>query len=95
MNATQNTTFTASFVEVCRKVAAEHSLHLVRAKKGATPGTYEAKVWEGNKRGWTLLDATSANCVVKVYDALNPTNQAKIATLSAERTLDICWKMVG
>lgn len=40
------------------------------------------------------IDATSANMVVKVYEALNDENKAKYARLDAFKMVMIGWKLV-
>lgn len=41
-----------------------------------------------------LLDLTTANLMVQVYDALSKKAQDKFDTLSVERAASICWKLV-
>jgi len=41
-----------------------------------------------------LVDLFTASAVVKVYDALNESNQAKFGKLSPARMADITWKVL-
>lgn len=42
-----------------------------------------------------LVDATTANVIVKVYDALNETNRAKFAGLGVPKMAAVAWKLVS
>lgn len=42
----------------------------------------------------TRVDLTTANVVVKVYDALNSTNQKKFGNLPLDKMINVAWKMV-
>ena len=41
-----------------------------------------------------LLDAQTANAIVQVHDALNPTNQAKFAAMPLALMVDTAWKLI-
>jgi hypothetical protein len=41
-----------------------------------------------------LVDATTANVVVQVFDALNETNKAKFAALPVAKMANLAWKFV-
>ena len=41
-----------------------------------------------------LVDATTANCITKVYDALNEDNRAKLASMPIVKMANICWELV-
>ncbi len=43
----------------------------------------------------TMIDATTANAIVTVYDALSETNRAKLAACTPARMADIAWKLVA
>lgn len=42
-----------------------------------------------------MVDLFSASAIVQVYDALNLTNQAKMATLPVGRVADISFQLLG
>lgn len=59
-------------------------------------GEYDVKpLFTGNKRGWTILDATTANAIVTVREALkdNP-NVAKFDSIPLRQLVDFCWRHV-
>jgi hypothetical protein len=41
-----------------------------------------------------LVDATTANCIVNVHDALNDENKAKLEAMSIVRMAEVCWELV-
>ena len=41
-----------------------------------------------------LVDATTANCIINVHDALNDTNRAKLSAMPIVRMARVCWKLV-
>lgn len=41
-----------------------------------------------------VVDATTANLLVKVYEALSPTNRKKFETMNFLRLVDFAWKQV-
>jgi hypothetical protein len=41
-----------------------------------------------------IVDLTTAHCVVTVFDALKPDQQAKFASFPVWRMVDIAWKLV-
>ena len=43
----------------------------------------------------TMIDLFSANCVVQVYDALNPENQAKFSALPAGKMALVALKLAN
>jgi hypothetical protein len=47
-----------------------------------------------SKRGWVILDGYSANAILKVYEALNETNQTKFATLPLIKMAAVAFKLV-
>ena len=54
---------------------------------------HQAARWNGS-----MIDAYSASAFCKVYDALNPQNQAKLLEIAKERgagvTMGIVWQMI-
>ena len=68
---------------------------LVRPRKNA-PGEYDCKHFAegGNKKGWAYVDHVTANAVITVFNALNETNQAKLAKLPLNKIVTVCWKLI-
>ena len=60
-------------------------------------GEYDVKpLFTGNKRGWVVMDATTASAIHTVREALkdNP-NVAKFDRIPLPRLLDFVWKHVS
>ena len=77
-----------NLLEVCQKVCNEHQCHNIRVFKGEL----QAQPWDGNKKGWTILDATTANAFVCVYNHLRQDQKEKLLGMEPFRALDIAWK---
>lgn len=81
---------------ICQQIVAEKTMKLIRPRKKAhepgTPYEYDVKDYEGNKRGWTVLDGFTASMFVQVWAQLNDANRAKLAKLPALQAINICWK---
>lgn len=59
-------------------------------------GEYDVKpLFTGNKRGWTILDATTAQAIVTVREALkdNP-NVEKFDSIPLRELVAFCWRHV-
>lgn len=83
--------------DACKQVMETKSLHLVRLRKRQEEGEplqYDAKPWEGNKRGWVLLDLFTASVVCRVYEAINEANKAKLDRLPVQKAVDVCYQLV-
>lgn len=83
--------------DACKQVMLSQSMHLVRVSKQQEAGgpiNYDVKPWEGNKRGWTLLDVFTASAVSKVYDAVNDKNKDALDRLSLRSAVNVCFKML-
>ncbi len=52
---------------------------------------YQKVISSGRKE---IIDATTANVIITVYDALNETNKKKFASMTYQRMADIAWKLV-
>lgn len=48
-----------------------------------------------NQDGQLIVDVQTANLLVKVADALNPTNRAKFLAMDLGEMVDVAWKLVG
>lgn len=82
--------------QACGLVAAEYSMKLIRARKAQAAGEpieYDVKAYEGSKKGWTVLDATTACMFTRVYNACNETNRAKLDRLPALKAINVCWRV--
>ncbi len=42
-----------------------------------------------------MVDATTANVALQVYDALSPKNQRNMASLPIDKMVDLVWRLVG
>ena len=68
-----------------------------RANSHKETGTaqYDCKpIFTGSKRGWTMLDITTAGAMLAVYNALKPEHQAKFDNIPLGRLVDFVWKQV-
>lgn len=81
-----------TFLACCQHVR-DHGLCMIRAQEDS-PGQYDLCEPFENGRGWMWLDATTANIVCQVYEALSPDRQEKFKDLPASLVLNLCWKVV-
>ena len=70
-----------TFLECCQTVR-EHGLRDIREP-------FEAGA------GWVWLDATTANVVCQIFDALSPDRQETFKTLPASVILKFCWRVAN
>lgn len=77
----------------CAKRVQSCGIQLIRSRKDA-PADYDCKNWEGNKRGWYFLDATTASAIVAVREALRPDHQSHFDALPLQKAVTVCWKLV-
>jgi hypothetical protein len=84
-------------IEVARKVVTEHQAIYFRL--GKTDGNYGPKDIKDfsarSPKGFTVLDATSANIILQVYANLNEQNKAKLASASIEKAALVCLQLAG
>lgn len=89
--------------QIARTVKDQRQAHLIRYRtdsvKECGTAQYDAKPYgTGSKRGWTLIDLTTASAIVAVHDALTksqkPENLAKFDNIPLGRLVDFCWKHV-
>ena len=69
-----------------------------RAHSHKETGTaqYDCKpLFTGSKRGWIMLDITTAGAMRAVYNALKPELQPKFNNIPLGRLVDFCWKQVA
>lgn len=82
--------------EVCAKVLEEKQAYLIRPSRQQEEGEavrYDVKPWEGNKRGWTILDMTTSSAYSMVYKAINDENKAKLERLPLMKAVAVAWKL--
>lgn len=73
-----------SWLDTARRVVERHQYEKVDAITG-----------EPRKgKGTVLLDATTANMLVNVADALSPANRERFEGMELVRAVDIGWKLV-
>ena len=70
-----------TFLECCQTVR-EHGLRMIRPREH-TPGLYDIREPFEAGAGWVWLDATTANVVCQIFDALSPDRQETFKTLPA------------
>ena len=84
-----------NIIEASDKVLQEQTCVLIRPKKSAEQGQVDCNDYQGKKKGWTILDMTTANMVKQVYNALSEKNQKKVATMNPVQTISIFWSLVN
>lgn len=83
--------------QVCGIVVANSSMKLIQPRKTQDESgliEYDVKDYEGNKRGWVLLDSFTANAMTSVYNAINETQRAKLDSMPALKAINLCWKLI-
>lgn len=80
-----------TFLECCQTVR-EHGLRMIRPREH-TPGLYDIREPFEAGAGWVWLDATTANVVCQIFDALSPDRQETFKTLPASVILKFCWRV--
>jgi hypothetical protein len=81
----------AHWIDAARACADSKQAQNVRVNTDG--GGVDFKPWQGNKRGWTVLDGVTANLLVQVVSALNEENAAKFLALPFERAVAVAWKL--
>ena len=80
--------------EAIRKVRETGTAHLLRPRKDE-PGRYDMRPYgAGNKRGWVILDITTAGAVLTVHGRLSRMNQDRLEKMPLGRLVEVCWKLV-
>ena len=82
-----------TFFECCETVRAG-GLRMIRPS-AETPGQYDLCEPFENGKGWTWLDAVTANVVCQVHDAISQDQREKFEALPAKVILDFCWKIAN
>jgi len=82
-------------LDAARKVVNESQCVLLRPRKGE-PLRYDCKAtFTGKKKGWFYLDLFTSSVIVKVWEAINETNRAKLEKLPIQRIASICFQLIG
>lgn len=74
--------------------------HLIRPRKAprvkGQPIHYDVKpLFTGNKRGWVLLDITTAHAMQTCYNALSINNRIKWDCIPIMKLVDFTWNSVS
>ncbi len=85
---------------IIKEIVETKSCVLIRPRKEghikATPWQYDVKEpFQGNKKGWTLLDLFTASAMLKVYEALKDENKTKFDQLYINTLVDFTWKHIS
>ncbi len=75
-----------SWLSIAEKVVKEHQMVYVNPKTLA--------VSDKKKRGFTILDATTANMLVKIANALKPESREKFINAPLDKAVRIGWQMI-
>lgn len=71
MNKLKGEIKTGTIIDAARTVVAEHSAMMIRQQHGQTRiYDYKPSQQGNNTNRWRILDATTANAIVTLYDAL-------------------------
>ena len=87
--------------EIIKQVIETKGCVLIRPRKeehlNNTPWQYDLKEpFQGNKKGWTLLDLFTASAMLKIYDALEKEeNKARFDRLHINKLVDFTWKHIS
>jgi hypothetical protein len=84
--------------QIIKDIVDTKSACMIRKRNGehvkGSDYEYDVKpLLTGNKRkGWIILDLTTANAMLTVYNAIKPENQAKFNQLHVLTLVDFTWK---
>lgn len=87
-----------TITQIAQQVLDQHSAVQIRFRAGAKGEVkeYDCKpLFSGSRRGWTVMDATTANAVTTVYRALSADKRPTFDTIPLSRLIDFCWRMVA
>lgn len=79
--------------EACQKASSEGALRIREQKDNASQ--VDCVELFPAKRGYTILDAFSANIVVQVFNALNDANKQKFLGISAIKAVKIALSLAN
>jgi len=85
--------------QIQKQIVDNHSACLIRPRKEervkGQPIQYDVKpLFTGNKKGWVLLDVTTAHALQTCYNALSPANQERWDRISIIKLVDFTWEHV-
>ena len=85
--------------QIQKQILAEGAC-LIRPRKAlrvkGQPIHYDVKpLFTGNKRGWVLLDITTAHAMQTCYNALSSANQIKWDCIPIMKLVDFTWNSVS
>lgn len=84
-----------STIEAARAVTEQCQCHVLRQRKDAPAGVYDAKPYGGgNKRGWFYLDLFTAGAIMTVYNALNEVNRERYGRMPIHVAASFAFKHV-
>ena len=86
--------------QIIKQVVDTKGCVLIRPRKEdhvkGNPWQYDIKEpFQGNKKGWTLVDLFTASAMVKVYDTLKDENKGKFDRLHINTLVDFTWKHIS
>jgi len=76
----------SGWLPVARKVVKDHQMVYINPKTN--------DVSDDKKSGYTILDATTANMLITIADALSKVNQEKFTSMPLTGAVNIGWKLV-
>ena len=82
--------------EVAKKSVNEGSFQKIRPTR-EKPYEYDLQPdhWQGNNRGWALIDTFTSSAIVQIYENIQPENQIKYVNMPLNKVLDITWSIAG
>lgn len=91
-----------TITQIAQQVLEEHSAVQIRLPPGikqikCAPKEYDWKpLFCGSRRGWTVLDATTANAIMTVYRGIQSDDlRSKFDTIPLVQLIGFCWRMVA
>jgi len=77
------------WIDAARDVVKKHQFVYIDPKTNQFSSEEKFK-----KKGVIVLDAVTANMLVQIADALNPSNRKKFTGMNILQAVDIGWKLV-
>ena len=86
--------------QIIKQVVETKGCVLIRPRKEdhvkGNPWQYDIKEpFQGNKKGWTLVDLFTASAMLKVYEALKDENKGKFDRLHINTLVDFTWEHIS
>jgi hypothetical protein len=76
----------ASWIDAAKKVAKDHQMIYINPKTSKTS--------DEKKKGFVILDATTANMLVNIANALSKETNQKFTSMPLAQAIDIGWKLI-